>query len=140
MAAALTEMTAGRCHDAPAAARASSLRKRAHALAAADVEAYGAVLASGADDQASALSHATDIPLEIARIAAETAQVAAALPRDAARAAGTDADAAIDLAEAGARAAARLVLANLRSEGGDPRIAEAEAFLRDPVESSTLQA
>lgn len=140
MAAALTEMTAGRCHDGAAASRAAAFRARALALAKEDVEAYGAVLASKGEERTSALSHATDVPLEIAEVAAETAGLAAALPGDAARAAGADAAAAVELAEAGMRAAARLVLANLRGEGDDPRVSAAQAFLRDTAASSSLDA
>lgn len=129
MAAALAEMTAGRCREEGAASTAASLRNRALSLAGADADAVAALLASEPDDRAGALSRAIDVPLAIAETAAETATLAAMLTDAAGRASGTDAVAAVELARVGTRAAARLVLVNLGAESDDPRAARAQALL-----------
>jgi formiminotetrahydrofolate cyclodeaminase len=130
MAAALTEMTAGRVRDDEVASRAAELRAHSLSLAESDSDAVAAVLASGPDDHSSALSRATEVPLAIAEAAAQTAALAMALTGGSARAAAADAEALAELAEAGMRAAARLVLANLGAEANDPRVARAQSLLR----------
>ena len=129
MAAALTEMTAGRCGEEGAVSSAAALRTRSLSLAGADADAVAALLASEPDDRADALARAIDVPLAIAETAAETATLAATLTVAGARGAAADAVAAVELARAGARVAARLALVNLGAESDDSRAARAQALL-----------
>lgn len=146
LAAALVEMAAGftLAHEeyAPvhermraAGSRAAALRARALRLADDELRAYEPVLAAlglprddpaRADQVASSLSKAADSPLEIARVAAELAELAAEVAVTGNRSLEGDSVAGAFLADAACRAAGRLVEINLRSSPDDPRVAEAE--------------
>jgi formiminotetrahydrofolate cyclodeaminase len=139
-AAALVEMAASFADGATeAAARAGTLRARALELAEADQDSYPPVLAAArlaADDPArpaalaAALSGAAEIPLEVARIGAELAALAAALAGDGSRYLAGDAVTAALLAEAACGAAAALVEINL-SDAGDSRPDQAAQLVAD---------
>ena len=132
LAAALTAMTARYSRDDwpeadAAAAQAETLRARAAPLAREDVAAYEQVLrlrGESADDEAlgRALEGAADVPLEIARVAADVADLAGHVAERCNLAVRVDAVAAADLAAAAARVAARLVSVNLTMRPGDERI------------------
>lgn len=129
MAAALVEMAAGLSTDqvedaAAVAAAASDIRRRALTLADADAAAYGQVLAAyrrpkDGDAEArrgairQALEEATAVPLEIAGLAADVAELGGRLVAGGNPNLEGDAAAAVFLARAGARAAARLVEINV---------------------------
>ena len=111
--------------------RADQLRYRAAALADADAQAYGAVLAEGAtkaDDPGSEqrmqqlLQRASQVPLDVSDVAVETAQLAAALIRDGNPNLRGDAAAGLLLAEAAVRAAAVLVGLNIGSAAGEEEL------------------
>lgn len=154
MAAALVAMTGrfsvGRLGDAgELVARAGGLVARCAPLAQADAEAYGRVLAAyrappGEDGQArrqairAALSGAADVPLAVAEVAAEVADMAAHLAEEGNPNLRGDAATAALLAEAGARSASILVGINL-SEGDDLRVPRAEK-LADSAARSALRA
>jgi formiminotetrahydrofolate cyclodeaminase len=72
-----------------------------------------------------ALSDAADSPLEIARIAAEVANLGAHLAATGNRTLEGDANAGAELARAACRAAVRLVEINLQNSPDDPRLSEA---------------
>lgn len=110
--------------------QAERLRGRASGLADADADAYGAVMAayaaagegSGADDREqirAALTRASEVPLEVAEIGAETARLAGRLAAEGKRDVRGDAMTALLLAEAATRAAAHLVAINVEAGGGD---------------------
>jgi formiminotetrahydrofolate cyclodeaminase len=129
LAAALTEMAAqfsgkqwNRADEA--VTRARELRVRATPLAAADAEAYEAVIAArGKAGYDEALSLAADVPLAIAQAAADVGELAAELASHGNPNLRGDAATAALLAEAAARAAANLVEINLAEKTGDERIA-----------------
>ena len=143
--AALIEMTAGitlarpdaedrRERMSAIAARARSLRARAGALAAAELDAYAPVLAALRTPRESpgrskrldaALSEASETPLELAAIGAELAELAAEVAEHGAPSVSGDALAGLLIAEAACQAAARLVAINLGRRPEEPRIAEA---------------
>ena len=135
LAAALTAMTARYSRedwaDAGAAvAQAETLRARAAPLARVDVAAYEEVLTlrreSGDDETLGrALEAAAEAPLQIARVAADVADLAAHVAGRCDPAVRVDAVAAVDLAQAAARVAARLVAVNLTMRPGDERIERA---------------
>ena len=77
---------------------------------------------------ADALSGAADVPLELARAAAEVADLASEVARTGHRAATGDAAAGGLLARAACTAAARIVLINLSRQRDDPRVDEARAL------------
>lgn len=125
------------------AERADSLRSKAASLARADAVAYGKVLqARRADDDLlvrATLSEAADVPLSVAGIGVEVAEISARLLREGNPNLKGDADTAVLLAEAGARAAARLARINLQTAGTeDDRLSRAEELAELP--SSTRHA
>jgi formiminotetrahydrofolate cyclodeaminase len=140
MAAALVSMAARLAPDwedaRGVAAQADALRVRAGRLAELDAEAYGAVLElreappegrrGDRDFQlGGAFSHAADVPLEIAGLAEDVAELAAIVADASAHAPRADAAGAAVLAAAAARSAASLVTINLAVAEGDPRPARA---------------
>lgn len=115
-----------------AAAQADALRRRAARLAQIDANAYAAVLALRDAPPAErpeqrdfrlggALSHAADVPLEIASLAEDVAELGALVAASSSHGARADAAGAAVLASAAARAAASLVAINLAVAPGDPR-------------------
>ena len=116
-------------------ARARELRAEALELAERELTAYAPVLEASRlpkDDPTrgerlqSALSGAADSPLEIARAAAEVADLASGLAATGNRTLEGDANTGAELARAACRAAARLVEINLATRPDDPRAAEAK--------------
>ena len=112
--------------------RAESLRRRVRHLADDDARAFAGVLAAnatgragGSDEgrlRAAALLRATEVPLEVAEIGAQTAQLAVVLAVNGKPDVRGDAATALLLAEAGTRAAAHLVSVNVEAQaarGGD---------------------
>ena len=119
------------------AAQADALRARAAPLAQLDADVLDRALA--VRDGAAALSPekrdweigrafitAAEPPLEIARVAADVAELAEAVARAGEPRVRPDAVAAATLAAAAARAAVSIVAANLTALDGDARIAEAD--------------
>jgi formiminotetrahydrofolate cyclodeaminase len=142
MAAALVSMAARLAPDwdeaRGVAAQADALRVRAGRLAQLDAEAYGAVLElreAPPDERpgdrdfrlGGAFSHAADVPLEIASLAEDVAELAAIVADASAHAPRADAAGAAVLAAAAARSAASLVTINLAVAEGDPRPGRANA-------------
>jgi formiminotetrahydrofolate cyclodeaminase len=132
------------------AAQADALRGRAAPLAQHDAEVYEQALA--VRDGAAALppekrdweigkafAAAAEPPLEIARTAADVAELAAAVALSGDPRVRPDAVAAATLAAAAARAAVTLVEANLTAVEGDARVAEAER-LASAAERAASQA
>jgi methenyltetrahydrofolate cyclohydrolase len=119
------------------AARAERLRDRAAPLLQADADAYGRVIGAVRDRSLEeprrrkaiddALSLASDVPLEVAEIAAAVAGVAAELAEEGNPNLLGDALAALHLAEGAARAAAGMVRVNLEKRQADDRLARAAA-------------
>lgn len=114
--------------SAELAAKAERLRERALPLARADAEAYGRVIlayrlpreknpAYRKREIEEALSGAADVPLEVAEIGADVADLAAYLARSGNPNLKGDAVSAVLLAEAAVRAAANLAEINLSSAG-----------------------
>ena len=106
------------------AQRARAIRHEALALAQADMEAYGLVLAArggGAQRLHEALAAAADPPLAIAAAAAETTALAADAHADARGGVRGEAASAALIAEGAARAAAAIVTFNLAGDRDDPR-------------------
>lgn len=112
---------------------AERLRRRAAELSDIDALAYARVIAassSSADEDRArrreetrlALHEASEVPLEIAHIGAETAKLAARLVNEGKRSLRGDAAAALFLAEAATRAAAHLVSVNVETGGGDRQL------------------
>jgi methenyltetrahydrofolate cyclohydrolase len=119
------------------AAQADALRARTAALAQLDSDAYEAALGAREAHEGlradrrdweigQAFARAAEPPLEIARAAADVAELAAQLVQDGDPRVRADALAAGALAAAAARGAVWLVSVNLTSFEGDPRVAEAE--------------
>jgi formiminotetrahydrofolate cyclodeaminase len=109
-------------------ADAERLRANAADLADADAEAYGEIIeayATRADEQLkhqqvrAALTRATDVPLAIAELGADTARLAGRLATEGKRSVRGDAATALLLAEAATRSAAHLVDVNVKAGGGD---------------------
>jgi formiminotetrahydrofolate cyclodeaminase len=128
------------------AVRAAALRARAAPLAQADAEAYSAVLAAmrarREDDPdvrsaavREALEAAASVPLDIAAIAAEVAQLAAKVAARGNPNLRGDAACAAALSAAAARAAANLVLINLGT-ADDERARRATELARAASEAS----
>jgi formiminotetrahydrofolate cyclodeaminase len=121
LAAALVEMSAGPPHE-----RAAALQARALELAEADLDSYAPVLEAQrrGEPLGAALSAAAQVPLDIAAVACEVAELAQArrpsLEGDAATAA--------LLAEAATRAAVRLVELNLAGTPDDTRLLTAREY------------
>ncbi len=129
IAAALAEMAARFSADADVTGRAAALRARTLPLAEEDARAFRAVLDSTGKERPVALSHAADVPLEIAEAAAEVRALASPLLEHGNRNLQGEAVAALALADAAARAAAELVLINLGHESDDPRAARARKLV-----------
>ena len=125
---------------------ADRLRARAAALADADAAAYGAVIAAyaaaresdqvaGRERVRTALVRASEVPLEVAEIGAETARLAGRLAAEGKRDIRGDATTALLLAEAATRSAAHLVAVNVEAGGGEKelvrRVARSVAVARD---------
>jgi formiminotetrahydrofolate cyclodeaminase len=130
MAAALLEMAAAFAGDGEVAERAAALRAELIAAGERELGSYEPVLEAvrlPADDPGrgervrAALSGASKAPLSIARVSAETSELAAAVAARSTPALAGDAIAAVVLAEAATRAAARLAEINL-GDSGDPRL------------------
>jgi methenyltetrahydrofolate cyclohydrolase len=150
VAAALCAMTAGlsarHLPEAPElAADARRLLRRAAPLAQADADAYGEVLtalrapeqaapafAEGGDPRrdriATALTRASEVPMEVAEIAAAAAAIAAAVAHAGNPSLRGDAETAARLAAAAAHAAAALVAINLAGSPDDDRPAKAASL------------
>jgi methenyltetrahydrofolate cyclohydrolase len=124
------------------AAQALALQDRVAPLSATDAKAWDQALAAldaaatGSEDEDPAkrdrrlerrLERAAAIPLEIAEIGADVAELAVAIARSGDSAFRADAAAAAALAAGGARAAAHLVEVNLAVRPGDERLARARA-------------
>ena len=124
---------------------AERLRATAARLADDDADAYGAVIAAyGArhgderlrrEQAEAALTRATQVPLQVARLGVETAQLARRLAVEGKRDVRGDAATALFLAEAATRSAAHLVALNVQTGGGDEQLvreaAEAAGTARD---------
>lgn len=124
LAAGLTAMAARFASDdwkprAEIVGRAEELRARVEPLADADADAYGAFMTERSDEN---LERIVAIPFELAEVAAEVAELAAAVAAEGNPNVSGDAAAGADLAAAVASIAARLVEINAR--GGDDRIAD----------------
>ena len=142
MAAALIVMATRRSPDWPEAkgirAQASALAARAAPLAQQDADAYESALRSLAGDSAetrpeardfalgNALAKAAHIPLAIAAIAADVAELASTVAEAGDQSVRADAAAAAALAQAAARAAANVVAVNLTVTADDVRVQHAE--------------
>jgi formiminotetrahydrofolate cyclodeaminase len=159
MAAAVVRMAARASKEtwdaaAGVAAQADALRARAAPLAQLDADVYDRALA--VRDGAAALSPekrdweigkafaaAAEPPLEIARTAADVAELAAEVAVSGDPRVRADAVAAATLAAAAARAAVTIVGVNLTAVDGDARVAEAERLARaaeDALARATLHA
>lgn len=113
-------------------ADAERLRANAARLADADADAYGAVIAAyGArhgderlrrEQVEAALTRASQVPLQVAALGAETARLAARLAVEGKRDLRGDAATALFLAEAATRSAAHLVSLNVEAGGGDEEL------------------
>jgi formiminotetrahydrofolate cyclodeaminase len=126
--------------------RAESLRERAAPLAQADATVYERVIEAQREngDVQAALSAAADVPLEVAKVGAEVAEIATRLAEYGNPNLRGDALAAVLLAEAGTRAAVSLVEINLSTAGSEDgradqarQFAESAMAARDLVESGT---
>jgi formiminotetrahydrofolate cyclodeaminase len=103
--------------------RAEELRARVEPLADADAEAYGAFMASRSQEN---VERIVAIPLELAEIAVELAELAALVAAEGNPNVSGDAAAGADLAVAVAAIAARLVAIN--ADASDARVGEAAAL------------
>jgi methenyltetrahydrofolate cyclohydrolase len=138
MAAALVADAARRsqeCWDgaAGAAAQAERLRHRAAPLAAQDAAAYRdaserLIERTGDFELGRALERAAEVPLEIARVAADVTVLARDVAEQGEPAARADAVGAGFLAEAAAKVAAHLVEINLGATMDDERVVSARSF------------
>lgn len=120
------------------AERSDSLRDEAAALAQADANAYERVLAAQRDQKSQgvreALSEAADVPLAVAGIGSEVADIAARLVEEGNPNLKGDAISAVLLADAAVRAAAALVEINLSgSDAGDERLERASGLVQIAV-------
>ncbi|MHB8274939.1 MAG: cyclodeaminase/cyclohydrolase family protein [Dermatophilaceae bacterium] len=119
--------------QADLAGRADELRARAASLAQSDPVVYAdyvRVRRSGRDgDVAAALDETIRIPLEMAEVAAELAELALGLARLGNPNLRGDATAAVLMGAAAARAGAVLVCENLAGTGSDPRLARAAVIV-----------
>jgi methenyltetrahydrofolate cyclohydrolase len=147
MAAALVEMAARFSHAwesaGVATARAARLRERALPLARRDAEAYEAVLLAAKlpdpvreAELRAALAGATAVPLELAELGSEVAELAAAVVSSGKIGLRGDAAAGAVLAAAGAKTAANLVAINLAGSPGDERVDRASASAVAAAESA----
>ncbi|MEP7034691.1 MAG: cyclodeaminase/cyclohydrolase family protein [Actinomycetota bacterium] len=139
VAAALAGALAGMCarfsdgDQAELAQRADALRARAVSLAHSDSVVYAAFLRTRQSGRDSELGAAFDdvvrIPLEVAEVAAELAQLAGGLVRSGNPNLRGDATVAVLLASAAARAGAALVAENLAGAASDARLTRAAALV-----------
>lgn len=137
--AALAGALAGMCarfsggDQADVARLADGLRARAVELAQADLAVYAAYVGArraGRDDEvATALDETIRVPLEMAEVAAELAELAEGLARSGNPNLRGDATAAVLMGAAAARAGAVLVCENLAGTASDPRLARAAAIV-----------
>ena len=134
LAAGLAELTASIAGDAVLTAEAHSLRRLPIGLARADAEAYAAYLRSGA---AADRERTIELPLKMAKLAAQTAELAARAAGLVSTPARGDAAAGALLAEAAARAATLLIRINT-STPSDPRLAEAARFAERATVAASL--
>jgi formiminotetrahydrofolate cyclodeaminase len=114
--------------SAGVAAQASALAERLEELAQADAEVFAAALAAlqaGSRDLTMRLERAADVPLEIARTAADVSEAAALVAERCDGVLRPDAAGAAALASGAALAAAQLVRANLVVMPDDRRVAQA---------------
>jgi len=116
-------------------ARADELRARAASLAQSDLTVYAAYVRArqagrdGDVEVIAALDETIRVPLEMAEVAAELAELAGGLARSGNPNLRGDATAAVLMGAAAARAGAVLVCENLAGTGSDPRIARAAAIV-----------
>ena len=137
--AALAGALAGMCarfsdgDQADLAGRADELRASAASLAQSDLAVYAAYVRARRDGRdgevAAALDEAIRVPLEMAEVAAELAQLAGGLARSGNPNLRGDATAAVLMGAAAARAGAVLVCENLAGTVNDPRLARAAALV-----------
>jgi formiminotetrahydrofolate cyclodeaminase len=118
---------------AGAAAQAETLRLRVTPLVELNVEAYTDAVAklrapSDDDEIGRALDRAAEIPLEIARAAADVGALAVLVAEQGEPSVRADVASAALLTQAAARTAATLVEVNLTTTEGDDRIAAVQAF------------
>lgn len=115
------------------AGRADELRARAVSLAQSDLAVYAEYMearrAGGDGDVAAALDEAIRIPLEMAEVAAELAEIALGLARSGNPNLRGDATTAVLMGVGAAKAGAVLVAENLSGTDGDPRLARAAAIV-----------
>jgi formiminotetrahydrofolate cyclodeaminase len=115
------------------AERADELRARAVSLAQADLAVYAAYVVArraGRDAEVlAALDETIRVPLQMAEVAAELAELAGNLVRSGNPNIRGDATAAVLMGAAAARAGAVLVCANLAGAASDPRCARAAALV-----------
>jgi formiminotetrahydrofolate cyclodeaminase len=115
-------------------AQAAALADRLDELADADAEAFAAALAAleaRSRDLPIRMHHAADVPLEIARTAADVAETARLVAERCDGVLRADAVGAAALASGAALAAAQLVRANLLVAPDDPRVAQATRAAED---------
>jgi formiminotetrahydrofolate cyclodeaminase len=120
--------TTGWAGAAGVVAQANALGERLIELAAEDAEAFAAALEAldaSSRDLPMRLAHAAEVPLEIARTAADVAEVAALVAQRCDGRLRPDAAGAAALASGATLAAAALVRANLSVAPDDPRVAQA---------------
>src|SRR3954447_2640311 len=141
-AAAVVAMAARVSDDPGLAAQAEALRAGTAPLAQLDSDTYEAALTvrdqvAGLEPEqrdwqiGKAFARAAEPPLEIARAAADVAELAAELATAGSPVIRADAAAAAALAAAVARGAVAMVAVNLTARDGDPRIGEAERLAAD---------
>jgi methenyltetrahydrofolate cyclohydrolase len=123
------------------AAQAEALRMRAAPLAHADAEAYAEVLRlrreHGDDAELGrAFERAAELPLRIAEVGADVAELAAHAAPRVDPSVHSDAAAAAVLAQAGTGIAAHLVAINLATNEGDKRIRRAEELAEAATDAS----
>lgn len=146
-AAAVVAMAARASGAAGLAAQADSLRERTASLAQLDVDAYAHALAVRESTSELApekrdweigrsFARAAEPPLEIARAAADVAELAAELARSGHPRTGPDVQAAAALAAGVARGAVALVAANLTAVENDERVDEARRLAEAAADSA----
>jgi methenyltetrahydrofolate cyclohydrolase len=150
IAAAVVTMAA-RVSESPAlVAQADALRARAEPLAQVDADVYREALGVRAHARelsperrdweiGLAFARAAEPPLEIGRVAADVAELAAELARNGSPAIRADAIAAAALAAAAARGAVAMVEVNLTALPDDPRVDEAR-LIADTAAASAARA
>jgi formiminotetrahydrofolate cyclodeaminase len=129
------------------AAQADSLRERATALVQEVAEEYEAALRARADESEAAgprrdfalgraYARAAEPPLQLARLAADVAQLAVVVAQNSDPALRADAVTAASLAAGAAGAAAELVAVNLTASATDPRVKEARQLEEDAARAA----